>query len=382
MGIPFLYPAISYGGAARAAYELAGTLHEMGHQITVLTTDVWDRQSRYRKNGFHAPFEIIRVPNLSNKIAYHWQFYTPLGILKHAERLLSQSDVLHLHTFRNLLNDLLARAAVKQKIPYVLSGHGTIPRIERFHFIKQAYDYLIGRWQLENASGYVAVSPAERRNMRQFGLSAGKIRVIPNGVGSIEEANPGAFRERWRIDPDEQIVLFLGKITPRKGLQHLVRAFAQVRNRARLVIAGNDMGYGGRIRALISQLHLEQRTLWTGVLNDQQKFAAFADADLTVYPSANEVFGLVPLESILAGTPVIVCADHGCGQVIRRTGGGDLVPWADVQALTHSIQSRLQRGKDEVELLRAQDRIRLHFNWPMVARATLRFYKKAIRLRK
>ncbi len=376
MGIPFLYPAISYGGAARAAYELAGTLHEMGHEITVLTTDVWDAKSRFRQNGFRAPFEIIRVPNLSNAMAYHWQFYTPLGILKHAERLLSQSDVLHLHTFRNLLNDLLARAAVKQKIPYLLSGHGTIPRIERFHFIKQIYDYLIGRWQLENAAGYVAVSPAERRSMRRFGLSAGKIRVIPNGVNAVEETSPGAFRKRWRIDPDEKLILFLGKITPRKGLQHLVRAFAQIRNGARLVIAGNDMGYGSRIRTLISELHLEQRTLWTGLLNDQQKSEALADADVTVYPSTNEVFGLVPLESILAGTPVIVCGDHGCGQVIRRTGGGDLVPWADVRALSHTIRSRLKRGKDETELQAAQERIRLYFNWPMAARATLQFYKQ------
>src|SRR3990172_13293651 len=94
MGTPFLYPAISYGGAARAAYDLAEMLQFLGHNVTVLTTDVWDARSRYAENGFHPPFEVIRVPNLSNSMAYYWQFYTPLGILKHAERLLAQSDIL------------------------------------------------------------------------------------------------------------------------------------------------------------------------------------------------------------------------------------------------------------------------------------------------
>src|SRR5688572_24745126 len=128
MGIPFLYPAIGYGGAARSAYELADTLQQFGHQVTVLTTDVWDAHSRYSENGFSQNFEVIRVPNISNLVAYNLQFYTPLGILKHAQRLLAKADILHLHTFRNILNDLLARSAVKQGIPFVLTGHGKIGR--------------------------------------------------------------------------------------------------------------------------------------------------------------------------------------------------------------------------------------------------------------
>jgi glycosyltransferase involved in cell wall biosynthesis len=381
MGIPFLYPAVSYGGAARVAYQLSEALHELGHDITVLTTDVWDSRSRYSSNGFSVPFEVIRVPNLSNTIAYHWQFYTPMGVLKHAEKLLSQTDVLHLHTFRNLLNDLLARTAAKQKIPYILSGHGTIPRIERFQFIKRIYDLMIGKWQLQNAFGYIAVSQAERRTMRKFGLANQKIRVIPNGIGPMSDAVPGAFRTKWGIGAEEKIVLFLGKISPRKGVQHLVRAFRAIRKQARLVIAGNDMGYAGTVRRLISDYHLGDRVLWTGLLDDSGKSEALQDADVTVYPSVNEVFGLVPLESILSGTPVVVCNDDGCGQVIRKTGGGDLIPWGDSEALAHAIRRRLEEGKDALEMQKAQDNIRTHFNWHLIAREVLRFYQEAVTVR-
>ena len=378
MGIPFLYPAIGYGGAARSAYDLSCALHDLGHHVTVLTTDVWDARKRYVSNGSIPPFEVVRVPNLSNKLAYYFQFYTPLGILKHAERLLAECDILHLHTFRNLHNDLLARTAVKQGKPFVLSGHGTIPRIERFQFIKKMYDLMIGRWQLDNAAGYLAVSIPERRAMKRMALPAEKIRVIPNGVGEVQIPDAGSFRKRWGLDPAEKIILFLGKITPRKGVQHLVRAFARIRNQGRLVIAGNDMGYASRIRRLISEHRLQDRVLWTGLLNDEERFEALSDADVTVHPSVNEVFGLVPLESIMSGTPVIVCDDDGCGQIIRKTGAGDLVPWGDSSALSYAISKRLQEGKNPEEIQRAQENIRLHFNWHLIAREITRFYQTCL----
>jgi glycosyltransferase involved in cell wall biosynthesis len=346
--------------------------------VTVLTTDVWDAAQRYSSNGSISPFRVIRVPNLSNKLAYYFQFYTPMGALKHAERLLAESDILHLHTFRNLLNDLLARTAVKQDKPFVLTGHGTIPRIERFYSIKRVYDFMIGKWQLNNAAGYIAVSGAERRSMRRLGLPDEKIRVIPNGVRSVQQPPAGSFRSMWGISPEEKMVLFLGKITPRKGVQHLVRAFAGMRDQARLVIAGNDMGYASKIRRLIQEFRLQDRVLWTGLLDDHRKEEALRDADLTVYPAVNEAFGFVPLESILSGTPVIVCDDDGCGQIIRATGAGDLVPWADPAALRYAIQRRLKEGKKASELQSAQERIRSKFNWHLIAREMTNFYQSCL----
>jgi glycosyltransferase involved in cell wall biosynthesis len=144
------------------------------------------------------------------------------------------------------------------------------------------------------------------------------------------------------------------------------------------VIAGNDMGYASHIRRLIREFRLEKRVLWTGLLDDARKFEALTDADLTVYPSVNEAFGLVPLESILSGTPVIVCDDDGCGQIIRKTGAGDLVPWGDVSALAYAIHKRLQTGKNTEEIQRAQEEIRLRFNWHLIAREMTHFYQSCL----
>src|SRR5262249_22806681 len=157
-----------------------------------------------------------------------------------------------------------------------------------FFLLKRIYDFLIGRWQLLNASAYIAVSRAERRHLKSFGLPAKKIWTIPNGVCQIPPQPSGAFRKRWGIGEKEKMVLFLGKISRQKGLQYLIRAFARMGPFAKLVVAGNDTSYSNHIHNLIFEYNLKERIIWTGLLQDDQKFEALTDADLTVYPSYHE----------------------------------------------------------------------------------------------
>ena len=90
-------------------------------------------------------------------------------------------------------------------------------------------------------------------------------------------------------------------------------------------MAGNDMGGGAGRACARRSLGLEPRTLFTGLLKGRDRLEALADAEVVVYPSQDEIFGLVPLEALLAGTPVIVADDSGCGEVVQanrgRTGG-------------------------------------------------------------
>jgi glycosyltransferase involved in cell wall biosynthesis len=138
------------------------------------------------------------------------------------------------------------------------------------------------------------------------------------------------------------MLLFLGKLTPRKGVEDLVRALASLdRPDAVLVVAGNDMGAGNAIDSLVRHLGLEHRVIRTGLLTGSKRLDALAAANVVVYPSRDEIFGLVPLEALLSGTPVVVCNDSGCGEVISATGGGHVVPHADVAALSAAIGSIL-----------------------------------------
>jgi glycosyltransferase involved in cell wall biosynthesis len=197
---------------------------------------------------------------------------------------------------------------------------------------------------MAGAHRLIAVTDIERQQLRQLGASADSIVVIPNPIDLSEFDPPperGRFRERLALGA-RPVVLFLGKLTPRKRLDVLVDAFARLEHAdAALVIAGNDLGAGRAIRTRVQRRRLEHRTFFPGLLKGRERLNALADADVAVYPARDEIFGLVPLEAILAGTPVIVADDSGCAEVIARTGGGRIVTEGDVSALASQIRLTL-----------------------------------------
>lgn len=304
------------------------------------------RRSRFRA---WRPFrtadgvEIRVFPNFSNRLAYHLQLFLPFGLNTYLSEFAGSFDVAHLHACRNVPGAIAAYHLHRAGVPYVLAPNGTAPRIERRRLAKRLFDVVMGRRILHGAARVLAVSTAEQRQLLALGVDAAAVRVVPNPVDLDEFTSPiarGRFRARFGL-PDgssARLVMFLGKLTPRKRVDVLIRAFAQLdRCDARLVVAGNDMGAGTGARALAHELGVEARTIFTGLLRGQERLDALADADVLVYPSQDEIFGLVPLESILSGTPVIVADDSGCGEIVSRTGGGQVVPVGDVDALARAI---------------------------------------------
>ena len=343
---PYSADAWAYGGIPRLAHSLTRGLARRGHQVTVCTTDACDESTRVPSGERQVDGVEWRVfPNLSNRLAYHLQLFLPLGLGNYLKRHAGTFDVAHLHACRNVPGALAAHHLRRTGVPYVLAPNGTAPRIERRRLAKHAFDVVAGRRILAGAARVLAVSEAERRQLSELGVARGAIRVIPNPVDLDELASPvtpGNFRRRLAL-PCGPLVLFLGKLTPRKRLDVLTLGFARVRRSdASLVIAGNDMGAGGKARSLVRALGLERRTFFTGLLRAEQRLEALADADVLVYPSQHEIFGLVPLESLLSGTPVIVADDSGCGEVVRATGGGQVVPLGDADALARAIESVLK----------------------------------------
>ena len=344
---PYFADAWAYGGIPRLAHSLTRGLARRGHQVTVCTTDACDESSRLPALSSRTSdgVELRVFPNLSNHLAYHLQLFLPRGLDRYLSRHAGTFDVAHLHACRNIPGAMAARHLRRAGVPYVIAPNGTAPRIERRLLAKRAFDMLAGRRILTGASRVLAVSDAERRQLRALDVAPSVIRVIPNPVDLdefISPVMPGTFRRRIGL-PSERLVLFLGKLTPRKRLDVLVRAFAQLRQSdARLVIAGNDMGAGARTRSIVRALGFEHRAVFTGLLRGRERLEALADADVLVYPSEHEIFGLVPLESLLSGTPVIVADDSGCGEVVRATGGGEVVPLGDADALARAIDGVLE----------------------------------------
>jgi len=345
---PYFSDAWAYGGIPRVAGTLARGLARRGHNVTVCTTDARDETSRLPAGETRTPDGVtVHVfPNFSNRLAYHLQLFLPLGFSQFLERHAASFDVAHVHACRNMPGAIATHHLRKAGVPYVLAPNGTAPIIERRRLAKRLFDVVLGNRVLSASSRVVAVSNAERRQLQNLGVRPEAIRLIPNPVdldefrGSIPR---GEFRRRLGLEASP-LVVFLGKLTPRKRVDVLIRAFAAIRRRdTRLVIAGNDMGVGGELRKLAQAVGVEDRTIFTGLLRGADRLAALADANVAVYPSEHEIFGLVPLEAILSGTPVVVSDDSGCGEVVAATGGGQVIPAGDSDALARAIERVLDR---------------------------------------
>jgi glycosyltransferase involved in cell wall biosynthesis len=320
--------------------ELARGLSRRGHRVTVCATDAFAADARLPpslRNG--SPVELAVFPNLCNAAAYHLQLFLPLGLDRFLRRHARDFNVAHVHACHNLPAALAARRLEAAGVPWVLSPHGTAERIEQRQLAKWIFDRTVGRGLLERARRLFAVSESERRQLAAR-VEPSRVSLLPNPLALAEFDPPlqsGQFRRKlgW---PDGPLVVYLGALTPSKRVDVLVRAIARLgRPSLRLAICGNDRGEERRLRRLVTELRLVDRTRFTGLLCGRDRLEALADADVVSYAGRHEAFGLVPLEAVLCGTPVVISDDAGCAEVLRSTGGGLAVPTGDEAALSQAI---------------------------------------------
>jgi len=344
--VPYYEQAWAYGGIPRVASVLARGLARRGHRVTVCTTDACEAGRRLppaAEGGDPAGVAVRVFRNVSNAAAYRLQFFTPVGLAAYLRRHAAEFDVAHLHGCHHLPGALAARELSRRGVPYLLAPNGTAARIERRRALKLLFGQTLGRGVLSGAARVLAVSESERRGLLALRVPAERLRVLPNPL-DLDEFEPAAASGRLRARlalGDRPLVLYLGTLSPRKEVETLVDAFAALGGDACLVIAGNDLGSGRRVRRRVRRAGRRDSTVFTGLLRGRERLEALADADVAVYASRDEAFGLVPLEALLCGTPVVVGDDAGCGEVIGQTGGGLLVPPGDAGALTAALRQVL-----------------------------------------
>jgi glycosyltransferase involved in cell wall biosynthesis len=156
----------------------------------------------------------------------------------------------------------------------------------------------------------------------------------------------------------------------------LLRALARLPAAVRLVVAGNFMMPQAPIRAIVEELHLQDRLLFPGLLLGDDRNAAYVDADVVAYPSTDEIFGLVAVEALMCGAPVVVCDDSGCGEVVRAAGAGRVVPYGDPGALAIALQALLDDPAERARCAATGRRhVETHFGWAHIAAQTRALYE-------
>jgi glycosyltransferase involved in cell wall biosynthesis len=247
--------------------------------------------------------------------------------MKKAEEEIRRFDIIHMHNYRSFQNIIVAHYAKKYGVPYVLQAHGSLPRMVAKQRLKWIHDVFFGYGLLRDASKVIALSQMEAEQHRDMGVPDEKIAIIPNGIDLLEYADlppKGAFRKAFGIDEGKKIVLYLGRIHKIKGIDILVKAFANVIEKlddVKLVVVGPDDGYLAELKALIKVLKIEDNVLISGPLYGKKKLEAYIDSDVCVLSSYYEIWGMTILESIACGTPVILTENCGVAEYLKDRVG-------------------------------------------------------------
>jgi len=374
--IPFFTPSL--GGSVTIPYQLSHWLAEEGHEVTIITTDY-----KYDPDYAQSLENVEVIP--FRQVAHLGLFLYSPGMRGWLKTNISIYDVVHLHNFRSYQNNIVCKYAKEFKVPYIVQPHGSLPRIVEKEGLKRLYDIVWGNGILEHASKIVAVSRNEVGQFRQAGIPDEKITVIPNGVNYVSPTDlppAGQFREQYGIH-EKHIILYVGRIHKIKGIDFLIRAFNSfiqtwTGDDVTLVIIGPDDGYRSVLEGLVEQLGLSDKVRFIGFMSPLA--AAYQDADVLVYPSTYEIFGLVPFEALLCGTPVIVTDDCGCGEIIEEAECGYLVHYGDVAGLAETLRSALEHPDVNKGMVEAGRRyIEEHLAWESVVKQAEEMYESCVR---
>jgi glycosyltransferase involved in cell wall biosynthesis len=323
------------GGVERHVHEIGVRLARRGHAVTCYTSDLY-QEFPMRRLAPDVPrtertegIEIRRIPVWSLPGELHYPFFRGLG------RALEKDapDVVHAHTYGTNHAAIARRHARRTGAPFVLTAHYHPPWSIQGgwlrHRIRGFYDHRLAAPIVAAASRLIVQSLEEERLLKEHGFPLPRTVVIPPGYTPLPPPLEGDRPFARSLGLPGPFVLFVGRLASNKGTLALVEGFASLAKHdpsASLILIGADDGLGPAIDARAKALGITDRVRRVGFLPDERRLAsAFHEARLFVLPSEYEAFGLVLLEAMAQGTPVIASRVGGIPEFVPDGTAGRLV---------------------------------------------------------
>ena len=378
------YPPRIVGGISRVVYDLSQRLIKDGHEVTVVTYKDGDVPYFEDDKGV----KVYRVDNymINPNNFIEWIMQMNFNMVAKANEIIAKEgkfDVIHAHDW------LVAYAAKAIKnsynIPIVATIHATeAGRNSGIHDETQRY-INDTEWMLTYEASEVIVNSNYMKSelQRLFGLPFEKINVVPNGINlttfdGIERDYD--FRRRYAMD-NEKIILFMGRLVYEKGIQHLIAAMPKILSGyrdAKLIVAGRG-GMIDELRAEVDALGIGNKVYFAGYINGKDVAKMYKIADVSVFPSTYEPFGIVALEAMLAGTPVVVSDIGGLNEIVQHRENGMKSYAGNANSLADSILEILYDHQLAQNIVKnAKEKVISQYNWSKIAQDTHYIYQKTI----
>lgn len=380
------YPPKIVGGLARHVQELSEALAEQGHTVHVLTGPYSEGPEETVTNGVHIHRANLGYPDPRG-------FFVSVlnlnfGLLEQAIKLLRHGytfDLVHCHDWLGAYAAKVLKHALD--LPLVATIHATeYGRHGGLHNDLQRQISDSEWWLTYESYRVICCSRHMYNELRSFfQLPADKLTVIPNGVNPARfEVAPGVdlqqFRRRYAAD-HEKLVFFIGRMVREKGAADLLRAVPKIRHYWRdvkFVLAGSGP-FLDELRRLAHHLQIDEAVTFTGFISDEERNSFYAVADLAVYPSLYEPFGIVALEAMATKTPVVVADTGGFGEIVIHGVNGLKAYPGNANSLADNILTLLYRPDLAVELAQeAYAEVQTKYNWQAIAQQTAEVYAQVV----
>jgi len=382
------FPYLAEGGRPAKVRAISRKLVEHGHSVTVLTANLglseWSRIAGLSEDtvmGVQSTESGIVAIYLPTVARYRVLTMNP-RLLRFCRASLAQFDLVHFYGLYDLFGPTVSYFCRRQGIPYLIEPMGMYRPIDRSIRMKRIWHRTVGGVFWRNAAKIIATSELEQQELMESGVSAEQIAMRYNGIDIDFTAHVppyGEFRSKYGISADEPLVLFLGRLIPRKGADLLIEAFATAcPELGRLVIAGPEgiPGYRAQLEKCARDSGVGDRVVFTGPLYEEAKMSALRDADIFALPSQYENFANVVAEAIACGIPVIISPFCGiCSLVAGRAG---LVVNPERKALATALQALLHDKSLYANLKKGCRTIASQLSWDHLTEQLEGYYKSIL----
>lgn len=375
------FPPHVVGGLGRAVYDLARHLAQQGMEVHVLTAATEASVTEENIEGVYVHRLPTYVP-AEQEDFMAWVFQLNLAMADAVDQLWSfgvKPDVIHAHDW------LVGWAAVELKTRYSLPLISTIHALEHgrhqgIHTPLQRRIHDCERMLTEASDSVIVCSHYMKNEVRRlFDTPEFKLHVIHNGVDLPSPSIPDREQLRQHLAlGDGPIVFFVGRLVQEKGVHLLLEAMARLRyefGNATLLIAGKGP-MQEEWKALACQMGLSERVRFLGFVDDTRRNELFALADVAVFPSLYEPFGIVALEAMALGAPVLVADTGGLREIVRHGENGSMMYTGDPESLTNQLRWLLREPEARRQLAEtAINDVKQFYHWSLLAYQTSAIYQ-------
>jgi len=376
------YPPRIVGGISRHCEGLARALSHQGHEVHVVTLDL-------PGIPYYEEIDGVKIYRTAAELG-HPNFITWTLLFNHfLEKKMAdisrkvEYDVLHVHDWLTAPSGISFKHFLNK--PMILTVHSTEYGRSSLHSPDSYAIDGIEWWATFEANKIIVTTEFMRREVcDHFHVPWEKVEIVPNGIDLRkfpESVDREAVRRRYGIHAHEKLVLCVGRLVPQKGVEYLIKAvplMVQRHHEAKFIIVG-DGWQKSHLESLARSTEQGWKISFTGFVPDSELVALLMSADVLVVPSIYEPFGIVAIEGMAAGVPVVATQIGGLGEIIEHDRTGILVYSRNPESIAWGVDRVLSDPNHSRWLVQnAIEKVQKTYSWEAIAMKTIKVYKEVV----